>query len=289
MIPATACRSTAMSPVTCQISISLDGFVAGPEPEPENPLGEGGERLHEWVFATDGWRAQHGREGGERNADSEVVDEVDAGRRRLHHGPQDVRRRRRRRGTRAGRAGGATTRRSTRRSSCSPTTRASRSRWRAARRSTSSPTGSSPRSSRRARRPATRTSRSPAARAPCSSTSPPGCSTSSTCTSSRSCSAAGERLLDDVGDPTLEPVEVVASPGGHAREVPRRALAPLDADGAGAPCARPRSEPVRRARAPRARPPRSTPGALAVALAGMARPSPLRRPRVPGVRTSSCA
>jgi dihydrofolate reductase len=68
-----------MSSVKCQISISLDGFVAGPNQSIEDPIGEGGMRLHEWVFATDSWRAQHGQEGGERNADSEVVDEVSQG------------------------------------------------------------------------------------------------------------------------------------------------------------------------------------------------------------------
>jgi dihydrofolate reductase len=65
-----------MSTVTCQISISLDGFVAGPNQSTENPIGEGGMRLHEWVFATDAWREQHGREGGERSVDAEVVEEV---------------------------------------------------------------------------------------------------------------------------------------------------------------------------------------------------------------------
>lgn len=63
-----------MSSVTCQISVSLDGFVAGPNQSAENPIGEGGMRLHEWAFATRGWRAQHGREGGEPGADSDVVD-----------------------------------------------------------------------------------------------------------------------------------------------------------------------------------------------------------------------
>jgi dihydrofolate reductase len=63
-----------MGSVTCQISVSLDGFVAGPNQSVENPLGEGGMRLHEWAFATRGWRAQHGREGGEPGADSDVVD-----------------------------------------------------------------------------------------------------------------------------------------------------------------------------------------------------------------------
>ena len=65
-----------MSSVRSQISISLDGFVAGPNQSVQDPIGEGGMRLHQWVFATDSWREQHGRGGGERSADSEVVDET---------------------------------------------------------------------------------------------------------------------------------------------------------------------------------------------------------------------
>jgi dihydrofolate reductase len=65
-----------MSSITCHISVSLDGFVAGPNQSSEDPIGEGGMRLHEWVFATDSWRRQHGLDGGERTADSDVVDEV---------------------------------------------------------------------------------------------------------------------------------------------------------------------------------------------------------------------
>ena len=65
-----------MSRVTCQISASLDGFVAGPNQSLENPLGEGGKRLHEWAIATDAWRARHRREGGEHNADAEVIADV---------------------------------------------------------------------------------------------------------------------------------------------------------------------------------------------------------------------
>jgi dihydrofolate reductase len=56
--------------------MSLDGFVAGPNPSVELPLGEGGEGLHEWAFATASWQREHGRDQGEHNADSEVVDEV---------------------------------------------------------------------------------------------------------------------------------------------------------------------------------------------------------------------
>jgi dihydrofolate reductase len=65
-----------MSSVTCHISMSLDGFVAGPRQSLENPIGEGGMRLHEWVFRTATWRAQQGLTGGEHTADADVIDEV---------------------------------------------------------------------------------------------------------------------------------------------------------------------------------------------------------------------
>jgi dihydrofolate reductase len=68
-----------MSSVTSHISISLDGFVAGPNQSVEHPIGEGGMRLHEWVVGTSSWREQHGLDGGERNLDAEVVDEVTQG------------------------------------------------------------------------------------------------------------------------------------------------------------------------------------------------------------------
>jgi dihydrofolate reductase len=58
-----------------QISISLDGFVAGPNPSEEHPLGEGGMQLHQWAFKLAAWRKPHGREGGEVNASTAVVEE----------------------------------------------------------------------------------------------------------------------------------------------------------------------------------------------------------------------
>jgi dihydrofolate reductase len=61
------------------MSVSLDGFAAGPDQSRENPIGVGGMRLHEWLFATASWRAQHGQEGGLRNADADVVEEATAG------------------------------------------------------------------------------------------------------------------------------------------------------------------------------------------------------------------
>lgn len=62
-----------MSRARCHISISLDGYVAGPNQSLENPIGEGGMRLHQWVFATERWNRMHGQTGGERGPDDDVV------------------------------------------------------------------------------------------------------------------------------------------------------------------------------------------------------------------------
>jgi dihydrofolate reductase len=56
--------------------MSLDGFIAGPNPSLAEPLGEGGEQLHEWVVRLASWREQHGLEGGETGADDELVEEA---------------------------------------------------------------------------------------------------------------------------------------------------------------------------------------------------------------------
>jgi dihydrofolate reductase len=67
-----------MSKVRAHISISLDGYVAGPNQSEENPLGEGGESLHDWLVELKAWREPHGMEGGEVNASSQVVEEEQA-------------------------------------------------------------------------------------------------------------------------------------------------------------------------------------------------------------------
>jgi dihydrofolate reductase len=46
-------------------TISLDGFAAGPRQSQDNPLGEGGLQLHEWIFGTRTMRALRGQDGGE--------------------------------------------------------------------------------------------------------------------------------------------------------------------------------------------------------------------------------
>ncbi len=56
------------------IAMSLDGFVAGPNPSEQDPLGEGGMQLHEWVFELAAWREPHGREGGVVNESTPIVE-----------------------------------------------------------------------------------------------------------------------------------------------------------------------------------------------------------------------
>ena len=64
-----------MARLRLRISMSLDGFVAGPSQSLENPIGMGGMRLHEWVFPLRAWRAMQGMPGGEVNESNRVVEE----------------------------------------------------------------------------------------------------------------------------------------------------------------------------------------------------------------------
>jgi dihydrofolate reductase len=65
-----------MGKVTVDISMSLDGFIAGPNDGPELGLGERGEQLHEWVFGLTSWRERHGLPGGTTDRDAEILDEA---------------------------------------------------------------------------------------------------------------------------------------------------------------------------------------------------------------------
>ena len=65
-----------MSKFRFHLSVSADGYVAGPDQSEENPLGVGGEQLHEWVIPLAAWRQPHGKEGGEVNASTSVVEEL---------------------------------------------------------------------------------------------------------------------------------------------------------------------------------------------------------------------
>ena len=65
-----------MTKLRFDISMSLDGYAAGPDQSEEDPLGKGGDRLHEWAVKLEAWREAHGKEGGEVNDSSPVVEEA---------------------------------------------------------------------------------------------------------------------------------------------------------------------------------------------------------------------
>ncbi len=65
-----------MGKVVFEISMSLDGFIAGPNDRPGLGLGEGGERLHQWAYELASWRERHGLAGGQTNRDAELLDDA---------------------------------------------------------------------------------------------------------------------------------------------------------------------------------------------------------------------
>ncbi|MEV4433854.1 dihydrofolate reductase family protein [Streptomyces sp. NPDC049585] len=64
-----------MSKVFASLGMSLDGFISGPNAAPDNPLGDGGLRIHEWVENVESWRERQSIGGGESNADDAIVRE----------------------------------------------------------------------------------------------------------------------------------------------------------------------------------------------------------------------
>jgi dihydrofolate reductase len=65
-----------MSKLRLNITTSLDGFVAGPDQSERDPLGIGGEQLHEWLVRLRAFRETHGEEGGEINASTPIAEEI---------------------------------------------------------------------------------------------------------------------------------------------------------------------------------------------------------------------
>lgn len=65
-----------MGKIFADISMSLDGFIAGPNPTLKEPLGHGGEQLHEWVLKVASWRSPHGKIAGETGIDDDVMKEA---------------------------------------------------------------------------------------------------------------------------------------------------------------------------------------------------------------------
>jgi hypothetical protein len=66
-----------MSRFRFQITMTLDGYIAGPNQRRENPLGENGHRIHEWVYKLKTFREMHGDAGGGNTGpDDEVLREA---------------------------------------------------------------------------------------------------------------------------------------------------------------------------------------------------------------------
>jgi dihydrofolate reductase len=63
-----------MSKLRFRISMSLDGFIAGPNQGREHPLGVGGDRLHEWAYPLRAFKEMHGKEGGEVNDSNAIIE-----------------------------------------------------------------------------------------------------------------------------------------------------------------------------------------------------------------------
>jgi len=61
------------------VSVSLDGYAAGPDQSVDNPLGVGGNRLHTWAFKTRRGRQMLGKDGGEEGIDNEFWARGDVG------------------------------------------------------------------------------------------------------------------------------------------------------------------------------------------------------------------
>ena len=68
-----------MGKIRFNVSLSLDGYMAGPDQSEENPLGVGGMELHKWLFDMEAWRASHGESGGRVDTSTPVVRELETG------------------------------------------------------------------------------------------------------------------------------------------------------------------------------------------------------------------
>ena len=68
-----------MGKIRFNVSLSLDGCMAGPDQSEEHPLGVGGMELHRWLFDMEAWRASHGESGGRVDESTRVVNELEAG------------------------------------------------------------------------------------------------------------------------------------------------------------------------------------------------------------------
>ncbi len=62
-----------MSNIVFEVGMSLDGYIAGPNGGPDNPIGDGGTKIHLWMYELKSWRERLGMEGGIENRDNELI------------------------------------------------------------------------------------------------------------------------------------------------------------------------------------------------------------------------
>lgn len=62
-----------MGKVFVDVGMSLDGFIAGPNGRPGNPLGDGGTRVHKWLYPLATFHERMGMTGGKTGADDAIV------------------------------------------------------------------------------------------------------------------------------------------------------------------------------------------------------------------------
>ncbi|HEY8235181.1 MAG TPA: dihydrofolate reductase family protein [Gaiellaceae bacterium] len=65
-----------MSKLKVTTTMSLDGFVAGPNQSERDPLGVGGMQLHQWMYPLKAFREAHGERGGEVNPSTPIAEEI---------------------------------------------------------------------------------------------------------------------------------------------------------------------------------------------------------------------
>src|SRR5215203_1206587 len=68
-------KGEVMGKVHVDMSMSLDGFVAGPNAGPHNAIGDGGHRIQQWMYDVESWRERQSLQGGQANQDDEVSKE----------------------------------------------------------------------------------------------------------------------------------------------------------------------------------------------------------------------
>ncbi len=65
-----------MPDVFVDVGMSLDGFIAGRNRSPQNPMGGVAPSIHEWMIKVHAWRDRQSLEGGDRNQDNEIASET---------------------------------------------------------------------------------------------------------------------------------------------------------------------------------------------------------------------